>query len=123
MVTMTWPTCARLTLVRFLGVATVLIALAATAAAPIRADMLGTAFLSALTNNGIAYSQPAPTQALGQSVCPSLFAPGGSFDAVVSRMAENTGMSYPIAGKFAIVAVATYCPAMMAPLLSDRLQS
>ena len=120
---MTWPTRAQLTLVRFLGLATALVALAATVAAPIRADVLGTTFLSALTNNGIAYSQPATTQALGQSVCPSLFSPGGSFDAVVARMAEDTGMSYPVAGKFAVVAVATYCPAMMAPLLSNRLQS
>ncbi|MEY8016500.1 DUF732 domain-containing protein [Mycobacterium servetii] len=120
---MTWATHAQLTLVRFLGVTTVLIALAGAVAAPIRADMLGNAFLSALTNAGIAYSQPATTLALGQSVCPSLFSPGGSFDSVVDRMAANTGMPYVIAGKFAIVAVATYCPAMMAPLLPNRLQS
>jgi hypothetical protein len=120
---MTSATRAQATFVQFLGMAAALVALAGAAAAPIRADMLGNAFLSALTNAGIAYSQPATTQALGQSVCPSLFSPGGSFDSVVARMAENTGMSYASAGKFAIVAVATYCPAMMAPLLPNRLQS
>lgn len=114
---------AQSTLVQLLGVAAALVPLAGAVAAPIRADMLGDAFLSALTGAGIAYSQPAATEALGQSVCPSLFSPGGSFDSVVARMADNTGMSYPVAGKFAIVAVATYCPAMMAPLLPNRLQS
>lgn len=120
---MTWATRAQLTLAQFLGVAAGVVALAGAVAAPIRADVLGDAFLSALTGAGIAYSQPAATQALGQSVCPSLFSPGGSFDSVVARMADTTGMAYPVAGKFAIVAVATYCPAMMAPLLPNRLQS
>jgi hypothetical protein len=91
--------------------------------APIRADMLGNAFLSALTNAGITYSQPATTTAMGQSVCPMLFEPGGSFDDVTSKMAEGNGLSYEMAGKFTIVAIATYCPAVIAPLLSNRLQS
>jgi hypothetical protein len=110
------------TLVRFLGVPAGLVALAAALAAPIRADMLGNAFLSALTNAGIVYPEPATTLALGQSVCPMLFQPGGSFESVTAKMAENSGMSRQIAGKFTIVAVATYCPAMIAPLLPNRLQ-
>jgi len=36
-------------------------------------------------------------------------------------MAEGNGMSYETAGRFTIVAIATYCPAMIAPLLSNRL--
>lgn len=44
---------------------------AASCAAPIQADMMGNAFLTALTNAGIAYDQPATTVALGRSVCPS----------------------------------------------------
>ncbi|OBB79255.1 hypothetical protein A5760_21170 [Mycobacterium colombiense] len=100
-----------------------LVSLAAVLSAPIRADMLGNAFLSALTNAGISYTQPATTTAMGQSVCPMLFEPGGSFDDVTSKMAEGNGLSYEMAGKFTIVAIATYCPAVIAPLLSNRLQS
>ena len=45
-------------------------AAAATLAAPIRADIMGNAFLAALTNAGIPYSEPATTTALGESVDP-----------------------------------------------------
>ncbi len=102
------------------AVAVCLAALAAALAAPIRADMIGNAFLLALTNAGVPYSQPASTTALGQSVCPMLVSPGGSFDAVVSKMADGHGMSHDSAGVFTILAIATYCPAMIAPLLPNR---
>lgn len=120
---MIFATRVRLTVLPMLGVITGLVSLAAVLSAPIRADMLGNAFLSALTNAGITYTQPATTTAMGQSVCPMLFEPGGSFDDVTSRMAEGNGLSYEMAGKFTIVAIATYCPAVIAPLLSNRLQS
>lgn len=116
-------TSVRLTAVRILGVIAGLVAVAAILSAPIRADMLGNAFLSALTNAGITYTQPASTVAMGQSVCPMLFEPGGSFDEVTSKVAEGNGMSYEMAGRFTIVAIATYCPAALAPLLGNRLQS
>lgn len=112
-----------LTALRILGVIAGVAAVAAALPAPGRADMLGNAFLSALTNAGVSYTQPANTLALGQSVCPMLVAPGGSFDSVASQMADSNGMSYHSAGVFTIVAVATYCPAMIAPLLSNRLQA
>ncbi|WP_196772193.1 DUF732 domain-containing protein [Mycobacterium colombiense] len=120
---MIFATRVRLTVLPILGVITGLVSLAAVLSAPIRADMLGNAFLSALTNAGISYTQPATTTAMGQSVCPMLFEPGGSFDDVTSKMAEGNGLSYEMAGKFTIVAIATYCPAVIAPLLSNRLQS
>lgn len=113
----------RSTVLPMLGAVTGLAALGAALSAPIRADMLGNAFLSALTTAGISYSQPAPTLALGESVCPMLFTPGGSFDAVAARMAESNGMSREMAGKFTIVAIATYCPAVIAPLMPNRLQA
>lgn len=118
---MIFATRVRLTVLPILGVITGLVSLAAVLSAPIRADMLGNAFLSALTNAGITYTQPATTTAMGQSVCPMLFEPGGSFDDVTSKMAEGNGLSYEMAGKFTIVAIATYCPAVIAPLLSNRL--
>jgi hypothetical protein len=118
-----WPLrlAGQATLLRFLGATGGLAAAAATLAAPIHADMMGNAFLSALTNAGISYSQPASTTALGQSVCPMLVQPDGSFDKVTSRMADGTGMSYQVAGAFTLVAIATYCPAVMAALLPHRL--
>ncbi|CRH11941.1 lipoprotein LprJ [Mycobacterium tuberculosis] len=77
---------------------------AASCAAPIQADMMGNAFLTALTNAGIAYDQPATTVALGRSVCPMVVAPGGTFESITSRMAEINGMSRDMASTFTIVA-------------------
>ena len=111
------------TTLRFLALTAGAAAAAATLAAPIRADMMGNAFLVALTNAGVSYSQPASTMALGQSICPMLFQPGGSFDSVASKMADNNGMSHDVAGVFTLIAIATYCPAIMAPLLPNRLQA
>ena len=108
---------------RFLALTTGMAAAAATLAAPIRADMMGNAFLAALTNAGVSYSQPASTMALGQSVCPMLFQPGGSLDSVASTVADNNGMSHDAAGVFTLIAIATYCPAVLAPLLPNRLQA
>jgi len=108
---------------RFMALSAGLAAAAAMWAAPIRADILGNAFLSALTNAGVSYTQPASTLAAGQSVCPMLFQPGESFDSVVSELAASRGMSQKTAGVFTIVAIATYCPAVLAPLLNDRLQA
>lgn len=115
--------CGRTTASRFLVVSAGLAAAAATSAAPIRADMMGNAFLVALTNAGVSYTQPASTMALGQSVCPMLVQPGGSFDSVASKMADSNGMSHDKAGVFTLIAIATYCPAVLAPLLPNRLQA
>jgi sugar/nucleoside kinase (ribokinase family) len=106
---------------RFLGVTTGVAGLTAALVAPVHADLMGNAFLRALTDAGVPVSQPDSTTALGQSVCPMLVQPGGSFDSVVSAMADGRGMSPNVAGVFTIVAIATYCPAVLAPLLSDQL--
>ena len=108
--------------VRFLALTAGMAAAAATLAAPIRADMMNNAFLMALTNAGVPYSQPATAMALGQSICPMLFQPGGSFDSIQSKVADNSGLSHDAAGAFTLIAIATYCPAVLAPLLSHRLQ-
>jgi Protein of unknown function (DUF732) len=114
---------AQATALRFLAVTAGVATAGAALAAPLRADMLGNAFLAALTNAGVSYSQPVSTTALGQSVCPMLVQSGGSFESVASKMADGHGMSYDAARVFTLVAVATYCPAMMAPLLPNRLQA
>ena len=96
---------------------------AATLAAPAHADMIDNSFLSALTDAGISYSAPATTVALGHSVCPTLVGSEQSFDSVVSDVADNTGMSPNNAGRFALIAIGEYCPAMMSPLLPLHLQA
>ncbi|MBI2697783.1 MULTISPECIES: DUF732 domain-containing protein [Mycobacterium] len=108
---------------RALAVAAGVFGVSATVAAPIHADMMGNAFLNALNNAGIPYSQPATAIALGRSVCPKALSPGGSFDAIVSEMAEINGLSQERAAAFTIVAIATYCPALIAPMLPHRLQA
>ena len=107
----------------FVALTTALVATAATLAAPIRADMAGNSFLSALTNAGIAVTQPATTLAQGQSVCPLLVEPGQSFDSVVSEMATGSGMTEKNAGIFTILAIGTFCPSMIAPLMPDRFKA
>jgi hypothetical protein len=107
----------------FVVLTAALVALAGTKAAPIRADMAGNTFLSALTNAGIAVTQPATSLAEGQTVCPRLIQPGVSFESVVSDMATGNGMTEKNAGIFTIIAIATFCPAMIAPLIPDRFKA
>lgn len=108
-------------LLRVLGVSACVAGLAAPLAAPVRADMRGNAFLMALTNAGVSYPHPAGALALGQSVCPMLVEPGQSFDSVAAEMEHRSGLGYESAGLFTIVAVANFCPAVIAPLLQNRL--
>ena len=105
---------------RVVGVGAGVAGLTAALAAPVHADLMGNAFLRALTNAGVPVAEPDSTMALGRSVCPMLVQPGGSFDSVIAAMADGSGMSHEAAGVFTIVAIATYCPAVLAPLLSDR---
>ena len=108
---------------RFLALAAGVFGVSATVAAPIHADMMGNAFLTALNNAGISYSQPATAVALGRSVCPMAFVPGRSFESIVSELAETTGLARDRAAAFTVVAIATYCPALISPLLPHRLQA
>ncbi len=106
---------------RILGVTAGMAGLTATLPAPAHADLMGDAFLRALTNAGIPVAQPGAATALGQSVCPMVVRPGGTFDSAVTAAADAMEMSQEAAGVFSIVAIATYCPALLAPLLSNRL--
>jgi Protein of unknown function (DUF732) len=101
------------------GVSAGVAGLTAALAAPVHADLMGNAFLRALSNAGVPVYQPYSAIALGQSVCPMLVQPGGTFESVISAMADGSGMSRDAAGVFTIVAIATYCPTVMAPLLSS----
>lgn len=108
---------------RVLALAAGVFGLSTTMAAPIHADMMGNAFLNALNNAGIPYNQPAPTMAMGRSVCPKALKPGESFESVVAEIADLNGLSHERASAFTVVAIATFCPAMISPLLPHRLQA
>jgi hypothetical protein len=81
-------------------------------AAPADADPIDDAFLSALTNNGIAFNDPANTVALGESVCPMLVEPGKSLASVYSSVSNN-GIPPQMAAFFTGIAISMYCPQMM----------
>jgi hypothetical protein len=84
-----------------------------TAAAPAHADTLTDSFLSALNDAGVGYDDPANAVALGQSICPLLAQPGGSFAGAASNIANN-GISPDMASLFTSIAISMYCPSMMA---------
>ncbi|WP_373140862.1 DUF732 domain-containing protein [Mycobacterium marinum] len=108
---------------RFLALTAGVFGVSAAVAAPIHADMMGNAFLTALNNAGISYSQPAAAMAMGRSVCPMAVEPNGTFESVVARMVDKNGMPRETAAAFTVVAIATYCPAVIYPLLPNRLQA
>lgn len=89
------------------------VATAVTVAGPAHADPLtDTSFLSALTNAGIGYNDPASTQQLGQSICPMLVEPGKSLASVYSTVSNN-GINPDMAAFFTGIAISMYCPSMM----------
>jgi hypothetical protein len=93
---------------------------AATLAAPAHADP-GSAFLSALSNAGVGYNDPASTVALGQSICPMLAQPGGTFASVASGVTGNNGMSPDMAGMFTSIAISMFCPAMVSNIANGNI--
>jgi hypothetical protein len=109
--------------VSLLAVAAGLVTASGTWAAPARADMVGDSFLAALNHAGVAYTDPATTIAMGESICPMLVQPGGTFATVASSMANNRGMSPVTAELFTVIAISQYCPAMMSPFLPNRRQT
>lgn len=100
-------------ILRVLAVSVGAITTTALLSAPAHADTIGDSFLSALNNAGIGYGDPANAVALGQSICPMLAQPGGSFASVASSMAGNNGISADMAGLFTSIAISMYCPSMI----------
>ena len=79
--------------------------------------------VSAVRSAGGRYTVQVVTNGQVQNVQVEVGVRGDSFDEVTSKMAEGSGLSYEMAGRFTIVAIATYCPALIEPLLGSRLQS
>jgi hypothetical protein len=91
-------------------------ATAVTLAAPAYADPItDNSFLSALTNAGIGYNDPASTEQLGQSICPMLVEPGKSLASVYSTVSNN-GINPDMAAFFTGIAISMYCPSMMSSI-------
>jgi hypothetical protein len=57
--------------------------------------------------------------AVGESICPMIAQPGGSFAAAASGVARH-GMSPQAARMFTTIAIRTYCPEQMANLLGGN---
>ncbi|MCW2655024.1 MAG: hypothetical protein JWR32_6000 [Mycobacterium sp.] len=108
------PAGGRATAVRVLASVGVVTALAASAA-PAHADTTQDSFLNTLNNAGVGYNDPGAAVAMGQSICPMLAQPGGSFASVASGVAGN-GMSPAMSGMFTSIAISMFCPAMMTSL-------
>ena len=94
-----------------IGVATAVIVAAPAHADPTTDD----SFLSALTNAGIGYNDPANTATLGQSICPMLVEPGKSMASVYSTVTNN-GINPDMAAFFTGIAISMYCPSAMSSI-------
>jgi hypothetical protein len=87
--------------------------------APVEADPHDDDFIDALSHAGIEYGEPGNAMAVGQSICPMLAQPGGSFAAAASGVAQR-GMSPQMAQMFTTIAIQTYCPEEMANILGGN---
>jgi hypothetical protein len=76
-------------------------------------------FIDALSHAGIEYGEPGNAMAVGQSICPMLAQPGGSFAAAASGVAHR-GMSPQMAQMFTTIAIQTYCPEEMANIMGGN---
>jgi hypothetical protein len=86
---------------------------------PGEADPIDDNFIDALSHAGIEYGEPGNAMAVGQSICPMLAAPGGSFAAAASGVAHR-GMSPQVAQMFTTIAIRTYCPDEMSNLMGGN---
>jgi hypothetical protein len=89
------------------------VAAAATLAAPAQADQSSDAFLGALNSAGVNNLDPNIASSLGQTICPMLSKPGGSFAKTASQVRGDTGLTPDMAGMFTSIAISMYCPTMM----------
>jgi hypothetical protein len=105
--------------VRVLVGAGLLITAAALLSPPVDADPNDDNFIDALSHAGIEYGEPGNAMAVGQSICPMLAQPGGSFAAAASGVAHR-GMSPQMAQMFTTIAIQTYCPEEMGNILGGN---
>ncbi|BCQ10299.1 putative lipoprotein LprJ [Mycobacterium heckeshornense] len=106
---------------RIVPVCVIPVIAAAAWAAPAQANSVDEQFLSALSNSGVNYGDPAGAVALGQSVCPMLAQPGGTFASAASSITGQNGMAPAMAQMFTSIAISMYCPSMMASIANGNL--
>ncbi len=98
-----------------------LLTAAATLGAPADADAnTDENFIDALNHAGVDFGQPGNAMAVGESVCPMLTQPGGSFDGAVANI-RRQGISPQMAQVFTTIAIQTYCPDMIANLTNGNM--
>ena len=105
--------------IRLLAGAGCLITAAAMLSAPVEADPNDDDFIDALSHAGVEYGEPGNAMAVGQSICPMLAQPGGSFAAAASGVTHR-GMSPQLARIFTTIAIQTYCPEEMANIMGGN---
>jgi hypothetical protein len=106
--------------IRLLAAAAGLLTAAAAFAAPAEANQVDDDFIGALNKAGVHFGEPANAVALGQSICPMLAKPGGTFAAAVAKV-QGGGISAGMASMFAQIAIEMYCPQVMADVASGNL--
>jgi hypothetical protein len=89
------------------------VAAAASLAAPAQADQTNDSFLNALSSAGVNNIDPNMATSLGQTICPMLSKPGGSFAKTASQIRGDSGLTPDMAGLFTSIAISMYCPQMM----------
>ncbi|WAC90611.1 DUF732 domain-containing protein [Mycobacterium sp. Aquia_213] len=77
-------------------------------------------FIDALNHAGIDFGQPGNAMAVGESVCPMLAQPGGSFAGAVTSI-RRQGMSPRMAQMFTTIAIQSYCPQVMTNLANGNM--
>ncbi|MEE3750881.1 DUF732 domain-containing protein [Mycobacterium intracellulare] len=106
--------------IRLLAAVAGLLTVASAFAAPAEAEGNGDDFIDALNHAGIDFGEPGNAMAVGESICPMLSQPGGSFAAAASSI-SGRGMSPQMASMFTTIAIQTYCPQEMANIASGNL--
>jgi uncharacterized protein DUF732 len=107
-------------IVRVLVGAGCLITAAAALSAPVEANSMDDAFLGALNNAGVKYTDPGGAVEMGKSICPMLARPGGTFAGVASSVVGKKGMSPAMAEMFTSIAISMYCPSMMTSIANGK---
>ncbi|BAX91238.1 DUF732 domain-containing protein [Mycobacterium shigaense] len=107
--------------IRLLMVAAALLTMASAVAAPAGADATADdAFIDALNHAGIDFGQPGNAMAVGESICPMIAQPGGSFAGAVASI-RRRGMSPAMAQTFTTIAIQSYCPAEISNLVNGNM--
>jgi Protein of unknown function (DUF732) len=106
--------------VRLLAATAGILTAAAAFAAPAEADPVDDNFIDALNHAHVDFGQPGNAIGVGQSICPMLAKPGGSFAAAASSISHQ-GMSPGMAQMFTTIAIQMYCPTMLDNLAHGNL--